>query len=88
MNLPPIPPFDSGKSYEEAMTVYGELCVKEYCKSKAAHLRSHKPLFNATQVAEIRKRYWDGHTFKEIKEVFPMCEASFYNIVMNRGAYK
>ena len=83
MILPPIPPFDSGKSYEEEMQAYGELCVKTVCGGK------HRgPKFSAKDVAYIRELYAQGFAYKAVNRQIEMSEATFFNIVHRKGAYK
>ena len=91
MNLPPMPQTRHTGTFGyngDDMQAYAELCIAEYKRQKAAPLIGKRKLFNDAQIAEIRRMYWAGAKAKDIRAVFPMAEASFYNIVMNRGAYK
>lgn len=88
MNLPPLPETHLKNKVEKFYTAadmhfYGELCIKEYTK----HLREPRK-FTPSQVEAIRNLRAGGDGYKLISRIFPMNKETYFNIVMNRGAYK
>ena len=83
MNLPPVPQWNPGVPYHLQMQAYGELCVKTVCGGK------HRgPKFSAKDVAYIRELYAQGFAYKAVNRQIEMSEATFFNIVHRKGAYK
>ena len=92
MILPPLPEenrqFLFGPSSDcgytaEQMRKYALLAIKTVCGGK------HRgPKFSAKDVAYIRELYAQGFAYKAVNRQIEMSEATFFNIVHRKGAYK
>ena len=86
MKLPPLPEplcHADGNYTSEQMALYGKLCVTTICGGK------HRgPKFSAKDVAYIRELYAQGFAYKAVNRQIEMSEATFFNIVHRKGAYK
>ena len=88
MILPPLPETHLNNKVEKFYTAadmanYGKLCVTTICGGK------HRgPKFSAKDVAYIRELYAQGFAYKAVNRQIEMSEATFFNIVHRKGAYK
>jgi DNA invertase Pin-like site-specific DNA recombinase len=87
MILPPLPESHLNNKVEKFYTAadmafYGELCVKAVCGGK------HPKKFSERDVAIIRSLHEQGFAYKAVNRQIEMSEATFYNIIKRKGAYK
>ena len=84
MILPPFPePLSNGYYDTELMAAYALKAIKTVCGGK------HRgPKFSAKDVAYIRELHAQGFAYKAVNRQIEMSEATFFNIVQRRGAYK
>ena len=83
MILPPLPePLANGYYAEECMCKYALLAIKTVCGGK------HTKKFSERDVAIIRSLHEQGFAYKAVNRQIEMSEATFYNIIKRKGAYK
>jgi hypothetical protein len=84
MILPPFPePLSNGYYDTELMAAYALKAIKQHFgKGKRG------PKFSAKDVAYIRELHAQGFAYKAVSRQIEMSEATFFNVVHRKGAYK